>query len=324
MQRAVVTLACGTPYYVRLASNLARSFKVWHKESHIRFVFITDQPESVPPDLSDLHIITVAKNHLPAGFASKLHLYDLSPAEETLFIDSDCLCFGPLEEVFEIFHEHDFSSLGRMLTEGDVFGDIAQRKRSFGVASIPHFVGALYYFRKSEKARAIFKKSLELMERYDDIGMLRLAGLPNEEPLFGLAMALAGESVVHDDCSIKADVMYFPKRISVSVYNGSARLEGEKKRDVSVPFDENITIAHPRIVHFNYNYSETGEYRAQCYILNKVQRQNWPASVAEVVAQIRYTLTDRTAQKVRSLVRPFYRRLFGVRPVKMSKRFAGK
>src|SRR5436190_21376165 len=94
-ERAVLTIAAGKPLYLQLALNLARSFLFWHRNSEIRFWIATDQPCELDPSLEQVGLIRLKPGQLPQGFSSKLHLDTLAPARQTLFVDADCLCFGP-------------------------------------------------------------------------------------------------------------------------------------------------------------------------------------------------------------------------------------
>src|SRR5438552_2543735 len=122
--RAVLTLALGNPLYSRLAVNLARSFCFWHADSDIRFWIATDSSADIkglPPEVS---IIQLSPGELGHGFAPKLHLDEIAPADRTLFVDADCLCCGPLDSVFQRFYRRPVAVVGSRISDGEWFGDV--------------------------------------------------------------------------------------------------------------------------------------------------------------------------------------------------------
>src|SRR5436305_1784801 len=103
-----------------MACALARSFKLWNGSNNIAFHLATDAPrDNLPRDLRDLSMIHVSREDLGSGFSSKLQLDRLAPAELSLFVDSDCLCFGSLEPAFQVFRGHAVSVIGREISQGE-------------------------------------------------------------------------------------------------------------------------------------------------------------------------------------------------------------
>jgi hypothetical protein len=71
--RAVFTIATGKPVYLEMAFALARSFRLWHRDSNIRFYLVTDaSTANLPADLRDLNIIPIATGQYGSGFRTKL------------------------------------------------------------------------------------------------------------------------------------------------------------------------------------------------------------------------------------------------------------
>ena len=318
--RAVLTIATGKPIYLRMACHLARSFLVWHRESHIKFFIATDQPFTPPADLAGISVLRFKPGELGEGFSAKLHLDRLAPASETLFIDADCLCSANLDMVFERFKDREVSVVGREESQGELFGDIAARCRAVGVAWVPRFCGGLYYLRRGKASEAIFQKARELEGQYDQLGLGRLRGLPNEEPLVGLAMALAGQRPVPDDATIKAEPMFFSGRTELDVFAGTARLFNVPGRPRPYPEWKIPDEAHPAIVHFNCAFAEQPPYTTEALRLEKVLKDRWPLPFATAYAGLKCTLPFKVQERVKSRLRPCYRALFGTRPVRRSAR----
>jgi hypothetical protein len=311
--RAVLTLAVGKEIYVRMAANLARSFRWWHRESDIRFFLATDRRDLVPSDLRDIGIVDLQPGELGHGFSPKLHLDRLAPAHETLFIDADCLCVANLEPVFEKFRGCEVSVVGREETAGQLFGDIAARCSAVGATWTPRFCGGLYYLRQGAVCESVFRIARELETRYDELGLLRLRGVPNEEPLIGLAMALSGQHPVPEDGSIKAEPMFFSGPVEVDVFAGRARLCNDPAKPKPYPEWKIPPESHPAIIHFNSYFADHPPYTTEALRLEKAMRQGWPVWLATLYALLTRSLPYGILEQLRQHFRPIYHACFGPR-----------
>jgi len=319
--RAVLTIAVGKPIYLAMALNLARSFFWWNGKSGIRFFLATDQAPKLPQDLAGaIELIHLEAGAFGTGFSPKLYLDKMAPADETLFIDADCLCVAPLGPVFDTFIGCEVSVVGREESEGELFGDIAARCRAVGVKAVPRFCGGLYFLRKGLVTQRVFDSARQFAERYDELGLKRLRGVSNEEPLIGLAMALHDQHPIPEDGTIKAEPMFFSGRADVDVLKGRAKLTNLPAQPSPAPEWKMPTSARPRVVHFNSSFAEKPPYTTEVLRLQKIAEQRWPIFLASTYASIVRTLPFAVAEFVKTKLRPLYRRFFGVRKVRPSKR----
>ena len=319
-KRAVLTLATGKPLYFKMAVNLARSFLWWHKGSDVEFIIATDIEMPLPPDLGKVMLIKLQPGQYGKGFSPKLYLDCISPAKETLFIDADCLCATNIESIFEKFKAWEVSVIGREETEGELFGDIAARCRAVGVNWVPRFCGGIYYFRRGPVSEQVFQTARDLEKRYDTLGLARLRGMPNEEPLIGLAMAMTGQHPIPEDGSIKAEPMFFSGRTELDVFKGFARLFNAHGLPKPTPEWKIPNEAHPAVVHFNCSFAEQPPYTTETVRLEKVMRDGWPLPLATAYAWLKCTLPFRVEHGFKSLLRPCFHGLFGHRTIKPSAR----
>jgi hypothetical protein len=316
-ERAVLTLAFGKRDFLKMAHNLARSFLFWHRTSDIRFYLATDSDTPLPSDLAGISVIKLKPGQYGGNFSPKLHLDLISPARETLFVDSDCLCAANLEKVFEKFQACDIAVIGRKETEGEFWGDIAFRRRAAGVAWIPRFNGGMYYFKHGKISAGVFETARELEKRYDELGMVRLRGVPNEEPLLGLAMAMANQPPLADDGSIKGEPLHFSGWPELNIFTGYARLANRPGRPSPYPDVKLPNEIHPAVVHFVASHAYP-PYTTEALRLEKVMKEGWPLFPATAYAWLTCTLPFTVATKTKDILRPYYVRLFGHRTVKRS------
>jgi hypothetical protein len=312
--RAVMTLAMGRPVYLRLACNLARSFLHWNRSSDISFHIITDLDFEPPPDLGKICVRKVDHHNFGSGFSPKLWLDTLAPADRTLFVDSDCLCFGPLDAFFERLAGQAVAVIGRTRDEGAFFGDIKALRQRLSLPWIPEFVGATYYLEKGPAAEAVYAQAREFEKQYDELGLVRLRGVPNEEPLVALALATKKILPIPDDGALKADAMHYARFNVVDV------LAGHVCASQPVAGRDLPEKASPLIFHFNCHFTDGRHYKREAARLSLVARYRIPAWAATALATVAYSLPQLLQDGTKALLRPLYRRLFGARAIKRQER----
>ena len=194
-KRGIITIAQGKKRYIDMAVNLAISLKRVSPE--IPLAVITDSTDEALRKYFDV-IIPVDPAY-GIGLVQKLHIYDYSCFEETLFIDADCLAVRPVEFLFDAFKDEEVCCIGHRRTGNKMFGmDVTDLMARFELPYLIGHNGGVYYFKKGPAAKAIFDKAIELLPDYDKIGIERLRGSINEEPLLALAMSMAGISPFDD------------------------------------------------------------------------------------------------------------------------------
>lgn len=318
-RRAVLTIATGRRAYIDMAINLARSFLLWNRDSGIDFYLATDSTDPMPPDLDGIHVLRHAPGELGVGFSMKLKMDTLSRAQQTLFVDADCLCIGPLAPVFDRFAGRAVSVVGDPVQSGEWFGDIERTRGHFGLPAIPKFNGGVYYFEQGDAATRVFEQARSLEHRYDDLGLVRLRDCPNEEMLMSIAMALNGCEPLHDDGTIHGELFAAPILHHVDVVHGEAVLSNPPPSDPRHRPGYPVRVIHPVIVHFLGDFTRKWPYRAQVKTLALIGA-GVPPALARGVVLATYAWPARVGQWSMDLLRPAYRRIFGVRAVRASDR----
>lgn len=315
--RSVLTLAVGDRLYLRLAVHLARSFSYWHEDSDIRFSLATDQAQHLPPDLEDIEVIDFEPGQFGEGFSPKLYLNEFAPAEQTLFVDADCLCTGPLDEAFDRFAGHDVSVIGRPISEGEWFGDVAEICDSFDIPAMPKFNGGVYYLEPGSKCDSVYQTAQSLKSEYDEIGFERLRTHPNDEVLVSLAMALHEQEPVREDGTVMNSTLACPGGMEIDVLRGISRLYNP----IDHPEHNNwyrLEEMNPALVHFLGHETTQHPYRREAIRLKKVVRDEWPMWAADAWAGLRFSMPWLTREQTKDLLRPVYHALFGTRPIEKS------
>lgn len=204
-------MCLGNPYYGRLAFNLAVTIKQVEPTMPITIVWEGKALSLLRNyDLNKTfdHIIEAPKeayttNGKQSYFKAKLYAYELSPFDETIYIDCDMVwLIKKPSELFESLKEFEFSAISEgfydMATGENkinkayqVWAKIEDIKAAYNLS-----IGKLYqmrsefiYFKKSEANKAFFDKAIEI---YDSPKMTFIAvgGVQPDELAFNIAGAL--------------------------------------------------------------------------------------------------------------------------------------
>jgi hypothetical protein len=315
VNRAILTLACGKPIYWEMAVQLARSFEYWNSRNEIGMYILSDTGFELPKELRKTSLVCVPADSLGPGFSAKLHLDRFLPAEANLFIDADCLCLGPLDFVFERFAGHSVSVVGGEIRTGEWFGDVASICSRFAVPALPKFNGGIYYIAQGQGATAVYELAREMEPRYDEFGLIRLRGQPNDELLMAIAMARMGCCAIPDDGSVIGDLFSCPEVVELDVPMGRCVLRNPPPPDPQHrPWFLQAEV-RPTVVHFLGHHPTRWPYQAELVKLRALLDWGFPPSGASIAGSL-YSLPYRATESLKSALRPIAHACFGPRAVK--------
>ncbi|MES2446450.1 MAG: hypothetical protein V4546_04675 [Bacteroidota bacterium] len=311
---AVVTIAVGNDYYLKLAKNLLLSFLKWNEKNDINFILVTDNRNFYSSFFNEkkVEIKHIDIEEQDRSFTSKFLLFEHVNAKENLFIDCDCIIYNDLTSVFKKFQDQDFSVIGENIKQGSFFCDAEQIINKLNLNYLPKFVGSVYYFKNNAITKSIFEMAKNLKSNYDELGFIRLRGKENEEPLFAAAMAAFNQHPIIDDGTIKADAMFYNK-FRCNVITGLAVFSKTKQVTASY-YSPNIST--PVIVHYNDRYSEMADYLADEYRLTT----KLPNHLTNIIVQLKYLIPFAIFTKFKGLFRPVYHKILGPSKIKKIKR----
>jgi len=208
--------------------------------------------------------------------------------------------------------------LGKNVSEGEWFGDIAARCKTIETKQLPVFVGALYYFEKGPGSEKVFNEAREKADHYDEIGIVRLRGRKNEEPLISIGMARAGFEAMQDTGEFKCDVMGFSGSVQVNIPKGHVVFNSPRHEVLLAP--DSAEQAHPAIAHFNDAFTQMWEYRKEAARLKMMLANGSTSSLAALISTLQIELPGRTTHFLKEKLRPLYHSIFGVRKLKQNER----
>lgn len=320
MTKNVITIALNKSLYVDFAINLANSFILWNDKTEIDFYLFTDLPDLVPQSLQKrIHVVSVNKGELKDGFSSKLFLDLIVPAGQTLFIDSDCLIFRPLDDIFEKFKGKPVSVVGSYISTGEWFGNIYEICTKFALKQMPKFNGGIYYLEKGDEANKVYSLARALEKSYDEIGFVRLRGKPNDEVLMSLAMAINNLAPVADDGTIMGDPYAYPAPYRIDIKSGKTRMINPRFPSGLNRSWNSLHQISPLIIHFLGDHTNDYQYKREVTKLSLLMKNEFNF-IRAAVLYLRFDLKHQFIIRSKNLLRPVYRSLFGTRTIETSER----
>ncbi len=260
----VLTIATGSKRFVKMAVFLAISIRRTNPNWPI--ALLTDSKDEYLNEFFD-HIIPFSED-MPAGFTHKLFMYDYSPFEETLFIDSDSLVINDLTPFFAMMKVSDVSAQGFKFTDREWAGvhakDIIDKT---GTKYLLMHNGGVYYFKKSKKAYEVFRKAKNLLNEYEHLGFYKLRGKTAHEPLMSTAMSLNDMNAFDDQCRGMRTFVDISSSLEINVLKGKCEFYefiGTNRRKVN-----------PIIIHFSGAHADWFHYKRETAKLAISEKFKW-------------------------------------------------
>jgi len=281
--RSVLLLATNKTEYLEFALNCAASvqlhnpglqifiatnIKIYKKISGIRFLAVSDE---------------LAKLYIEA----KIYLDSFLQTEETLFIDSDCLCFGSLEPIFDACQGMDVTVIGRPVPLESYWGASHSQfaQEEFGIDKSILFNGGFYYFKKSELTKRIFNKAREISLKYDEYGFHRIKNKwKNEEDLLSIGMVANKQLPIADDGRFMTDLYTDHRPAILNVLKGERQLRNPAY-PVREPRSWYPSVYSPIILHFGGSKLKSYPYISQRWLL-KLYNAGLSIAVASALVYI--------------------------------------
>lgn len=233
VSNGIITIAIGKKY-VSQAKYLAYSCML--NSPHTLRAVITNMPDT----LTNFFDFIIPYNDKDNPFSLKTRIYDLSPFENTLYLDADSLVFHPIDGYWNYLNDQNYVYEGAKLTAGDWYFDIEKARNLINAEWIPKFNSGMLLFRKSEAAEKVFNTAnyyfFNHREENIDIPLFRKKFIP-DEPAFAIALAKQNIEPT-EDYGRFSRTLIGAKHIRLNCVKRIAR------------FFKNGKMMHPLVVHF--------------------------------------------------------------------------
>lgn len=210
MSRGIVIICLGHPYYGRMGHALAVTIKQSEPEIPIALIYNTEALQQLYGyDLDkvfDQKIEAPTEAYTTQGkntyVKCKTFLYDLSPFDETLFIDADTLwlpgrkpsaLFDELAPYDYTMANNEFFEVAAINHDTDVWGHIKPVKEAYGMTEGKYYSlsSEVIYFKKTEAVKAFFDTAKSVFENPKTKPKV-FAGYIPDEYAFSVAQVITG------------------------------------------------------------------------------------------------------------------------------------
>lgn len=253
--KGFITIATGKEEYYRLARNLLHSYRFFCK-SPLPFAILADRENEYTSEFDDIRIFPDGATN---AYLDKLSLSEYLPYDINIFVDSDCLAFGNLNQLFDYFEDaDDFSCFGRVLPLDDKTGwfeyeNLGELKER--VSYVVGLHGGIYYMRKGDICRKVFEDAKGFVHDYPKFKFKGKFNTPGDEPLVALSMAVNGCRPI--PFALEAICCYWEhlEHMKIDLSQGMAQVEQKPKYNVI-------------LLHWGTRYTHGLEYQKQVEMLN--------------------------------------------------------
>lgn len=184
--RGIVLIAAGHPMYTHMAYNLALSIR---NHSNIPIVlayagpgitYLFDDQKDIFTDIFEIpkEFYTTTDGRTQ-WIKTKVHLYDLTPFDETLFLDSDMI-FSPFKKVEDLFMEIEENEI-QFACRGDKTPDDTLKSEWTNLKDVQRVYGFNHWYELSSEV--IYWKQGEIAKEFFDHAIEYYTNLSSDKPL---------------------------------------------------------------------------------------------------------------------------------------------
>ena len=179
-ERGYLIPAIGTEY-VACAEQLQASILEFHPQANVTII-----TESMLP------------YGRQGGFADDWQMFAASPYRQTIKLEADMICAGPIDHWWTLFEQRDVVISRGARTFYDEPAESRYYRKIFDQNALPDVYNAITYWRVSETAQEFFKLVRTIFEHWDEYK--RLLKFPDDEPttdvVYAVAAVIMGEEQV--------------------------------------------------------------------------------------------------------------------------------
>ncbi len=171
--------------YEACAHRLAASIREWHPEANITVMTAEQLPHG---DLG--------------GWANDWQVFQVSPYRETIKLEADMLCAGPIDHWWTLFENRDVVISRGCRDYYDRPSTVRSYRRVFDENNLPDVYNAITYWRLSQTAKEFFGLVSSIFENWTHFrSLLRF---PDDEPSTDLVYAMAAQIMGPDSVMLPA------------------------------------------------------------------------------------------------------------------------
>lgn len=177
--RGILLIAIGSDFYGELAYSLANSLR--KNSCDLPIALICDKPSIVTlpstnvfSQIIDVNLGLCLENGIINPFKLKTYIYDITPFEETLYLDVDALCLKHIGDLIAQIEKHDLVIYEVRRYNPEAYKDctmvwyknagigLKEALTAYGIngSSIyPEYNSSFIWFKKNDKTKAYFDQA---------------------------------------------------------------------------------------------------------------------------------------------------------------------
>jgi hypothetical protein len=169
--------------YVKCAELLTSSILAWHPTAHITIL---------------------TKDQLPygdqGGFANDWQCFAASPYRQTIKLEADMICAGPIDHWWTMFEHKDVVVSQGCRTFYDQVATSRHYRKLFDDNHLPDVYNAITYWRVSKQAQEFFHLVRNIFEHWEDYRTL--LKFPDEQATTDVVYAMATQIIGIEVCTL--------------------------------------------------------------------------------------------------------------------------
>jgi hypothetical protein len=300
MSRSVLIIGTNSQKYLDFALNCAESIRFHNPKLKI-YVGTNIKSKRIVPGV---HFIEIEDRIAKLYIETKLYLDTFLQTEETLYIDSDMICYGSLDPIFDACSKMDVTVLGKTVPLDEYWGIEGAKfaRETFHIDQSILFNGGLYFLRKSMLTTKIYNTAREVSERYDEYGFRRIQyDWKNEEEMVSIGMIANKQLPLNDGELFVAGFVISRMPKIVNVLKGQIYYEDF---GAGVPDDVDVKVEKPLLFHFGGEHMNTFLYKSQVALL-RLHKAGFPTSMATLIVNVFINFPYQTYKAAKKAVNIF-------------------
>ena len=228
--------------YLSCAIQLAKSIRQWHPDANISVVSVKRCSDPVFD-----HVLPLPYGDL-GGYANDWQCFAASPYRQTIKLEADMICAGPIDHWWTLFEKRDVViSQGARTFYNDPATSRFYRK-IFDANNLPDVYNAITYWRVSQTAKEFFALVRSIFENWAEYK--RLLKFPDDEPttdvVYAIAAVIIGEETITLPLGLGPTIVHMKQHVNrLQTENWTQELIWENN-----PFRIN-TVAQWGLIHYH-------------------------------------------------------------------------
>jgi hypothetical protein len=169
--------------YLSCAIQLARSIRQWHPDANISVLSVKRCSDPVFD-----HVIPLPHGDL-GGYANDCQVFYASPYRQTIKLEADMICAGPIDHWWTLFEKRDVVVSQGARTFYNKSAESRYYRKIFDANHLPDVYNAITYWRLSKTAKEFFDLVRQIFEQWDSYK--KILKFPDDVPTTDVVYAVA-------------------------------------------------------------------------------------------------------------------------------------